>query len=347
MAYDFPSSPSTGTQYISQNRIYYYDASGSWSSQGNTQTTNPAFANPFRYRTIYTHGYVSGGYKDASPWKNVNRTIHATDITTNLGDRLDYGAAYVDGGYSDYNLYVYGVADSFDGTSTWTSSVSMVTEAARSHNSAWDTKTTRGDVGCMVNSNATMGYITAGNSTDTDKHNYVTEVMYAAGSAPAGPTGGSSYGNVAEWHGEFKGWIWASGGSNFTFSTETWSSGGTTVGTDGWGKALSSKHGFGYVKNGGNIVSGIYKLNDTSGAQLNTGLSTPDGNAGEENYQMGQNWGYCLGHYNGAQNNNTYRVNYLTDGIVALGADAQPKGHNGMSSAATAPAAASVIGTLY
>lgn len=347
MAFDFPSSPSDGTRYIAPSGQLYVYGAGSW----NVTTDTLGIANPrtntFRYRTIYTHGYVLGGYKDSSPWKNVNRTVHATDITTNLGDKLDYGASYVDGGYSDYNAYVYGVSDSFDGTSTWTSSMSMATESIRAHNTAWDTKTTRGDVGCMVNGTSTIGYITAGNSTDTDKHNYVTDVMYNAGSVAPGPTAGASYGNVAEWHGETKGWIWASGGANFTFATESWTSGGTTVGTDGWGKALSSKHGWAYVKNGGNIVAGIYKLNDTSGAQLNTGLSAPDGSAGEENYEMGQDWGYCLGHYNGAQNNNTYKVNYLTDGLTTMGSDTQPKGHAGMSSASTAPAAAFVTGTLY
>ena len=164
MAYDFPSSPSTGTQYISPHRIYYYDAN-SWSSQGDTQTTNPAFANPYKYRTIYTHGYVLGGYKDSSPWKNANRTIHATDITTNLGDKLDYGASYANGGFSDYNAYVYGVADSFSGGSYYTTSMSMVTESNRTHDSNWDTKTYRDDTGVMINSNNTIAYIT-GTSTE-------------------------------------------------------------------------------------------------------------------------------------------------------------------------------------
>lgn len=334
------------TRYISPTGVLYMSDGTSYTTLADTQPVNP-YVDSFKYRTIYTHGYVSGGYKDSSPWKNVNRTVHATDITTNLGDKLDYGAAYVDGGYSDYNLYVYGVADAFDGASTWTSSVSMVTETGRAHNTAWDTKTTRGDVGCMVNSNATMGYITAGNSTATDKHNYVTETMYAVGSAPAGPTAGASYGNVAEWHGQYKGWIWAGGGGNFTFSTETWSSGGTTLGNDGWGKALSSKYGHAYAKAAGNTTASIYKLNDTTGAQMNTSLTAPDGAAGEENYEMGQDWGYCLGHYNGAQNNNTYKVNYVTDVMTNMGSDCQPKGHAGMSSGATAPAAAVVTGMLY
>ena len=88
-----------------------------------------------------------------------------------------------------------------------------------------------------------------------------------------------------------------------------------------------------------------YKLNDTSGAQLNTGLNFDY--SGEENYEMGQNWGYCLGHYNGVQNNNTYKVNYLTDAYTVMGSGTQPAGHAGMSSAATAPAAASVLGVLF
>lgn len=344
MPFVFPTSPSVGTQYITPGGlIYLYDNSASWSTEGDTQTTNP-FTNSFRYRTIYSRGYVSGGYQNSAPWKNVNRTVHATDVTTNLGDRLDYGAAYVDGGFSDIYLYVYGLADSFSGSSTWTGSVSMITEAARTHDNNWDTKTTRDDVGCLVNPTNTMGYITAGGSAATDKHNYVTEIMYSAGSAFNGPTAGDTYGNVACWYGEFRGWIWRSGGGYMTFSTEVWTSGGTTVGTDGWGKALCSKHGWAYVKNAGNITNAVYKLDDNTGAQLNTGLTTPDGSAGEENYEMGQNWGYCLGHYNGAQNNNTYKVNYLTDVFTAMGSTTQPKGHDGMSSAATAPCAGSIAG---
>ena len=38
---------------------------------------------------IWTHGYVGGGYQNGSPWRNVNRTVHSTDTSTNLGDTLD------------------------------------------------------------------------------------------------------------------------------------------------------------------------------------------------------------------------------------------------------------------
>ena len=344
MAITFPSSPSIGDQFpASSGRLYLWD--GSWTTRGDTTTPNPFFEKPFKFRLIYTRGYLFGGYKDASPWKNANRTVHSTDITTNLGDQLDYGGSYVDGGYSDYYAYIYGLADYFSGTSTHTSSFNMSSEVKRTHDSNWNTKTSRDDVGCIMNSTLTMAYITAGGSTATDKHNYVTEIMYVLGSAPAGPTIGDTYGNVAAWQGESKGWIWKTGqGGNFTFATETWSSGGTTVATDGWGKALSTKHGHAYVKNGGNIVTGAYKLNDTTGAQIRTDLNFD--NSGEENYQTGQNWGYCVGHYNGLQNNNTYKVHSITDAYTVLGSDTQPKGHAGASSGACASASALILGGL-
>jgi hypothetical protein len=215
MAIDFPSSPALGDQFpASTGRLYIWD--GSWTTKGDTTSPNPFVEKPFKFRSIYTRGYMFGGYKNASPWKNANRTVHSTDITTNLGDHLDYGGAYVDGGYSDYYAYIYGLQDSFSGASTHTSSFNMSSEVKRTHDSNWNTKTTRDDVGCMLNSTLTMAYITAGGSTATDKHNYVTEIMYVLGSAPAGPTVGDAYGNVAAWQGESKGWIWKTGsGGNF------------------------------------------------------------------------------------------------------------------------------------
>ena len=54
---------------------------------------------------------------------------------------------------------------------------------------------------------------------------------------------------------------------------------------------------------------------------------------GEENFEMGMRKGYCLGNYNGSQNNQTFKVNYSTDGATYLGGTAEPKGHSGMSSA--------------
>jgi len=347
MAYDFPSSPSVGQQYLSPKDLYLYDSSGSWTTMGDTQTTNP-FTNSFKYRTIYTHGYVSGGYKDVSPWRNVNRTVHSTDTTTNLGDILDRNAAYVDGSYNDYYQYIYATDNSWPGTGTYTSSLNMSTETGRTNDSKWNTKSSLdnyGDSGVIINSSLTMAWIVC-TGTNIDKHNLVTEVMYDSGQGGSCGTPGDW---VCCWYGQYYGWVKHSNNGNrnhkIDFATETWSSAGLTVGTDGWGKALKTKEGYAYVKNGGNIVSSAYKVNDNTGSNIRTDLNF--NNAGEENYETGQNWGYCLGEYNGAQNNNSYKVTHGTDTYTTLGSTTQPKGHDGMSSAAMASAAFTMVGALY
>lgn len=353
MAFEFPGNtgspvvpPAVGTQFVADTGILYlYDNSGTWTTLGDTQSSNP-FANAFKYRSIYTRGLVSGGYKDTSPWRNVNRTVHSTDVTTNLGDIIDQAAAYVDGSYSDYHQYIYATSPSWPGTGNYTSSINMATEAGRTNQSSWNTTQSYGnygDAGVIINSNLTLAWI-VGDQTIIDKHNLVTETMYAAG------TGGSNVGTAGDWvccwYGENYGWVKHSSNGNrnhkLFFPTETWSAAGLTVGTDGWGKALKTKDGYAYVKNGGNITASAYKVNDTTGSNIRTDLSF--NNAGEENYQNGQNWGYCLGEYNGAQNNNTYKVTHGTDVYTVLGSASQPKGHDGMSSAAMSTASAYFVG---
>lgn len=344
MPIDFPSSPTNGTQFLGQNgRLYLYD--GTWTTKADTQTSNP-FTNSFKYRTIYTRGYVSAGYKSSTPWRNVNKTIHSTDVTSNLGDILDYAASYIDGSFSDYHHYVYGMSGSVGGSSTHTSSVNMTTDAARSHSTNWNTKTTRGDCVALMNSSLTTCYITAGGSTATDKHNLVNEVMYNAGSAPPNllTTTGTSGGAVGIF-GEYRGWVAVnSDGAYLTWSTETWTAASLVTGSDGQPKGLSSKHGFGYCSTGSYNGSDTYrKFNDfTGGAHVST-VARPEA-CGEENHQIGQNWGYSIGSYNGNQTNNTQKISYLTDTAIAMGSDTQPKGHDGMSSGCCGTASAYVLG---
>jgi hypothetical protein len=345
MAIDFPTSPATNDRYIATNGWLYFYADSGWTTYASTISPNPFSSNQFRYRSIYTRGYVAAGYANSTPWTNVNRTQHATDITTNLGDILDRAAGYVDGGYSDYNAYIYGMSNGINtgANSTYTSSYSLTTEAGRTHSTSWDTTTTRTDCGVLLNASLTVAYIAAGGTANTDKHNYVTETMYVAGTAPA-QSSVASY--AAAFFGETKGWIAGTGTASFLFTTETWTNGGLTFGTEGHSKALGTKHGFAYGHNGGNTATAvIYKWNDTTGATLRTDLSTPDA-SGEENFEIGQDKGYCLGNYNGVQNNNSYKVNYLTDAIAAMGADTMPKGHTGMSSAANSSASAYRLGGL-
>ena len=348
MAFDFPSSPSVGSQFVAPTgKLYLYDNNSSWTLKGDTQASNP-FSNTFKYRTIYTRGYTSAGYKNGTPWRNVNKTQHTTDVTTNLGDMLDYSASYIGGGFSDYYHYVYGMSGAVMGSSTHTSSVNMATDSGRTHNANWNTKTTRGDCEALMNSNLTVGYIVAGGTINTDKHNYVTEIMMTAGSAPSNPlTAGGAGNGVASMFGEFRGWIGIStSGAYLDWATETWASGSWSTDADGQPKGLSSKHGFGYVAQGSYGGSATYrKFNDFNGGSSVANISRPEP-CGEENHQVGQNWGYSIGSYNGniGQTNNTQKINYLTDTSTAMGSDTQPKGHDGMSSGCCGTASAFLLG---
>ena len=343
MAYDFPASPTNGTQYLSNNLLYVY-GNESWNSSCESLGVTNPYANSFKYRTIYTRGYTAAGYKNASPWANVNRTVHATDVTTNLGDQLSRSGAYLDGGFSDYYQYVYGLANSYSAAETYTSSVNMTTEVGRSYNSSYNLKTSRVNHVAIMNSNLSMAYITAGGSTSTDKHNYVTETMYDAGTAPANPSVSSTSTKML---GELRGYVIGSGcGAHITFATETWTNFGNFNGTDGYSKVMSSKWGYGYGKSGTNTATtAVTKYNDYTGSSSGVVCYSAD-NGGEENMQTGQNFGYQLGNYNGVQNCNAYKISFVTDALTTGGSDMQPKGHDGMSSGCCASAASSVLGGL-
>jgi hypothetical protein len=356
MAISYPSSPSYGQEFLASNGYLYWWTGTAWTTRENDNPiwgfesgysgynnyvdSTAAFVVNFRYRTIYTRGYACCGYKNSSPWKNINRMQYATESTTNLGDLFDYAAAYVNGGFSDYYTYLYGASGAVSGSSTFTSSFNMQTESARSHNTAWDLKASRGDSAVLMNNSNSAGYITGGGSSYTDKHIYATEVMLSGGISSS-PTGAPATG----FFGSTNGWVvWGGYSAYLNWATESWA--GYPIGStscDGHGKSLSSKYGRGYVRNGSYATSQtMYVINDINGATFTTTLA-PDV-AGEENYAVGQTNGYCLGNYNGVQNNNTFRVNYSTNGITALGSDAQPKGHDGMSSGFCSAGSSQLIG---
>ena len=342
MAFTFPASPTTGSQFVAPTGIIYlWD--GSWTTTGDTQTINP-FANSFLYRSIYTKGYMSGGYKSGSPWRNVNKTIHATDLTTNLGDKLVYNSSYVGGGFSDYNTYVYPSTGQVGGSGTIVESMSMTTETMLSLDSARYLKTTRTDCEALMTPSLTAAYIVGGGTTAVDRHNFTTDTMFNAGIAPASPLSGGTAGGLGTIFGQYKAWISQGAGSSFTWATETWATGGMSWGTGGQPKGLSSKHGHGYGGAGsydGSVNLGKYS--ESTGTNLATVARNKTN--GEENWEIGQNWGYMLGAYDGAgQNNDAGRLNYLTDVWTALGSDTQPKGHDGASSGSCATGSAVFVG---
>lgn len=358
---------------------------GFWSFPGESHTV--AASASWLNRSILTHGYIAAGYKGYSPWRSVNKTWHQTDTTVYCGEQIDRAAAYLDGTWSDYNAYVHGTSDTWQGAASHTSSYNLATGIMRMQNNSnfsffgsnsapygyqgnnpsvdgltygdqstnlqsghggWDMSVTRTTHGCASSTpgnGATdgAGYTFGGSQTTVSKIHFPSEIMYnSANALPA------SVGTIAAVGGQTKAYVvggsstanmWTMPWSNDTFSTWSWPSSQTS---DGNNKHLMTKLGWFYAGVGGNTDTRIWKFSDSTNSYLLA--LTKLTNAGEENQEMGQNWGYCMGNYNGQQNNWTIKTTYATDAMVTLGASAQPKGHYGTSSGCCSSAAASVCG---
>lgn len=344
----YPAPPVAGAV------LYNNGSSVFWSYPGNS-AQQPVSG--FRYRSIFTHGYLAGGYKGSCPWRSVNRTWHATDITMYCGEQLSYAANYIEGTFSDYNGYVHNAADAYATTNAGTQSYSLANGTMRARGSGtysppgsgfgfptstgtsgvggWNMSVARIYQGAAVNQTGQVGYITGGGSTVTEKFHMSSETMFTTTSNPAGT------GFTSGCHGENRGYFNIAGnGQAITYSNDSWSSWSATKSPDAWCKILSTKHGHHYTGTGTNVSLYIMKFNDSTGTNI-TQL-TKVRSVGEENYQMGQDHGYMLGNYDGQQNNHTVKFNYINDVQTQLGTAAQPKGHFGQSSACCSSAAASV-----
>jgi len=291
---------------------------------------------PWNEARIITHGFIAGGYKNSSPWKNVNLTQHSTDTSSNLGDLMSDSGAYLDGGNSDNYFYVFAIGGMGSSSTTW--SMNMSTQASRgASTSSWNMTVARDDLGTMVDWQHRSGggkiYCVGGGNTATDRFTMASETMSTA-SLP--PNTGSSGNVTATFEGEFRGYCNVSSTTLYmNWANETYSSWATTGSPDGWGKGVGSFKTKAYLKDGSFGNGTMRRYDDTSGSSIATfGVQE----AAEENLQQGANKGYCLGHYNGSQNNNTYKFNYNSDSSTNLGSTAEPKGQAGMSSAAPASA---------
>ena len=287
---------------------------------------------PFRY--IINRGYTVAGYKNASPWRNGNRTSHPSDVTISLGDIIDRSAAYIGGSHNGVNLFVYNCANSWLPNASNTCSFSMITETNRGQNSSWNDTRARRYSGAWqdflgnqwrTNGGRNRAYITSGNG-NTSRHDLNTESMLSEV--------GGNVNHVSHAEGEYYAWV-SSGQHRFTFSNEgysSWSSYSPAPGNDGFNKHLATRIGFFYCSQGGNTNRDVTKRRDNDAVILRSGISKPE-NGGEENMHTGMNKGYSISNYNGAQNNNAWIYFYYQDAIrFADGTLTYRKGIPGASS---------------
>ena len=296
-------------------------------ANGRIKTKGGRFFAEFKYRQIINYAYVGCGYKDASPWKNVHKTVASTDQTTNLGTLMQYAGAYISGGCSLNIFYIWGASDSFSGSTTQTVATNMFTESSYSLTSAMNTLSVRDD-SATIFQEYNMLYVGGGGYSNIDRFNCWTETM--ATSSLSGGLAGASPSFSDQYYG-----FWGDGGTTqkITFATEAIATYSSNCFAHSQQKGFSSKMRKGYCGNEGDYAGGYNLRRWSFPTDTNIGnVAKPDGNCGEENFTMGQDWQYLLGQYNGAQNNNNWKFYYATDTGTASVAGLSPTAQAGQSS---------------
>jgi hypothetical protein len=285
---------------------------------------------PFLYRTVITTSYVAGGYKDANPWTNVNRMAHATDVCTNLGNLLPEAGTYVSGANSLTKAFVWGTQNSFSGASTNVATFSMATETNTGLLSGM-LRNSRNDAATVFKEHY-FAYIGGGGTGDVDVFNLTTEQAYKNNMGPDVDAAEGS-GMSDEWAGYM---YTDSGAWKFLYSTTVaYQITDTGIrGAHGQQKGINSKLNRGYAGNEGSYNGGynLRRFNFVTDVQYGTSTK-PIANCGEENFDMGQDKQYCMGTYDGAQNNRGWRYNYASESGYELGAGSVRTGVPGGSSA--------------
>jgi len=187
-----PSNPVTGQ--------VYFDTTKKSMRQWNGTTWNQVAVGDsgFKYRQIITTSYVMGGYKDGTPWKNVNRMVHSTDVMTNLGDQMVFSASYIQAAPSLTKGWLFCAANAHSTASANVIAFNFATETGLAHNSGNNMSTARQDAGVAFKEHQ---YVHVLSNTTTDKFNFTTETSALSGlSIRANGTGAGVQAVVDENH---------------------------------------------------------------------------------------------------------------------------------------------------
>ena len=285
----------------------------------------------FLLRQVITKGYVLAGYRNSQPWTSVNEVTHSTDITIDLGGPLNNSTAYPGGMCDDTFAYLLKANNAVGGTGTNVNKYNMRTNVSViGPSSPYNV----GNAGTIMHKEQDYAYgKPADGSAAIMKFNFTTQSWMSSL--------GASYGNnsqtMSAFYHEKVGYHYGDdNGVKLTFATESQAQ-SPINGVHGQQKAISSKLERLYAGNEGSYNAGYNLRRFAVATETNIGtVSKPIGNCGEEDFDMGQNWQYMLGNYNGEQNNRSWRFNYATDSGFEGGATMQSKGVPGRSSAYSA-----------
>ena len=286
----------------------------------------------FKYRTVITASFVQGGYKSATPYNNVNRMVHSTDVCTNLGNILAYAFSYSCGAPSRTKSWTFGANGAHSTANANCVAINMYTETGQSYSSANNMSASRNDAGAAFKETE---YCHITSNTTSDKFNFTTET------SAAGLTGilaNGSHDGVQALCDQNKAHLYGDGtGQTLTFATDTLGidspQGASFSGVHTQQKPINSKDHKGYFGNEGSYNGGYnYRVLDLNTNVLARTVPKVMTNMGEENYDMGQEHQYCLGQYDGAQNNRGHKFFYTTDTGYELGSGSVRTGIPGGSS---------------
>ena len=305
--------------------VEYVTGDGRWTS----------YVMPFLTRTIISNAYVMGGYKDSVAWNNTNRTVCATDTTTNLGDGTQEVSHNYHSGACSKNLgYVFGAPGAHGTASNYIIAFNMRTEQAYASSGSRYMAVSTIYSGTMFKEHYTAWITQMGYGTGIEEFNMNTETLVGtitgaatneAGWAMSHENFGIAYGSD-------------SGSRTFHFATRTSTARpGTHPSAHHQQKSVQTKLVNGYAGNEGNYAGGNAMRRTNFYTDITSGtVAKPITNSGEENFTLGQDHQYMLGMYNGLQNNISWRFNYASETGYTGGASLEPKGKGGMSSAVCA-----------
>ena len=297
------------------------------------KTAGARFFMGFKYRQIINYAYTMGGYKSNVPWKSVHKTITSTDQTSNLGDQLGTAANYTSGGCNLRLLFMWGASNSHPGESTNTTCMNMFTDTVYTPTSAMHMIQTRNDCGCVFKEHD-FAWIGGGGSSNVDKFNYHTETM-ATSTISGGINNNADQKACSAFSDQHYGYWWvnaATSSQKVTFATDSFAASSQWA-SNGQQKGISSKVRKGYAGNEGSYNGGYNLRRWNLVTDTNYGTMTkPQPNCGEENFTMGQDHQYMLGNYDGAQNNENWKILYANDAGYANIAGLSPTAHAGQSS---------------
>jgi hypothetical protein len=305
--------------------VEYVTGDGRWTS----------YVMPFLTRTIITNAYAQGGYKDAVAWNNTNRTVVATDTTTNLGDGTqELSHNYHSGACSKNLAYVFGAPGAHGTASNYIIAFNMRTEQVYASTGSRYMAVSTIYSGTMFKEHYTAWITQMGYGTGVEEFNMNTETLVGTIAGAVANEAGwcMSHENFGIAYGS------DSGSRTFHFATRTSTARpGTHPSAHHQQKSVQTKLINGYAGNEGNYAGGNAMRRTNFYTDVTSGtVAKPITNSGEENFTMGQDHQYMLGMYNGLQNNISWRFNYSSETGYTGGASMEPKGRAGMSSAVCA-----------